>query len=479
MKKSLLPPFLLFLFCISAIAKPNFVFFITDDISPDDLGMYGNEVIKTPNLDRLSKRGLVFDNAYNTISSCSPSRCSIITGRYPHNTGAPELHTSLPADQRTFVQEFRKAGYHTMISGKNHMAKPAQLGFAESSDSKPAGSEKWIDHLKNRPKDQPFFAWFASHDAHFDWQFNDKAPRYNPDNILVPPMLFNGPATRQEVANFYHEVSRTDYYAGELMKELERQGIADNTYFIYCADNGRPLPRCKTYLYESGIQTPLLIIGPGVSKGRTDSIVSSVDYSATFLELAGIKKPETVQGISFASVLKNPETSTRNVAFAERNWHVYQTHERMVRTGDFLYIWNAYPELHNTSGESSSLRFAAVKELWEAAKAGKLTPAQALLTQKPQPVEMLFNVARDPFQFSNLAENANHQATLKRMRGLLKEWTDQTGDCVPSNPTKDRQPLHESSKGAVKRGDFPGERTGATRINHPGPVIVDELAPTR
>lgn len=107
-----------------ATESPNFVFVITDDISPDDLGVYGNRRLDTPHLERLAARGLVFDNAYLTISSCSPSRCSIITGRYPHNTGAPELHTSLPGDQTTFVQVLNEAGYHTVMAGKNHIANP-------------------------------------------------------------------------------------------------------------------------------------------------------------------------------------------------------------------------------------------------------------------------------------------------------------------------------------------------------------------
>ena len=102
---------------VAHAAAPNFVFLITDDISPDDLGIYGNQFVQTPNLDALANRGMVFDNAYNVISSCSPSRCAIITGRYPHNTGAPELHSPLPEDQTTFVRALRDAGYHTIISG--------------------------------------------------------------------------------------------------------------------------------------------------------------------------------------------------------------------------------------------------------------------------------------------------------------------------------------------------------------------------
>ena len=153
--------------------RPNFVFFITDDISADDLGAYGSTVAKTPNLDRIAADGLVFDKAYLTTSSCSPSRCSIITGRYPHNTGAPELHLPLPEDQVTFVQKLKDAGYYTVISGKNHMNDSDKIGFITGSDGgKPAGSEDWVQQLKDRPKDKPFFAWFGSYDAHRDWQMD-------------------------------------------------------------------------------------------------------------------------------------------------------------------------------------------------------------------------------------------------------------------------------------------------------------------
>lgn len=195
---------------------PNFIFLITDDISPDDLSLYGNTVVLTPNLDRIAKRGLVFEQAYNAISSCSPSRCAIITGRYPHNTGAPELHTPLPPDQRTFIQALREAGYHTIISGKNHMGKAPALGFDVSSDSKPSGAENWLRHLRERPKDKPFFAWFACHDAHHPFQITDHAPTYDPAKLHVPPMMYDGSGTRRDLAEFYHEVSRTDHHAGAL-----------------------------------------------------------------------------------------------------------------------------------------------------------------------------------------------------------------------------------------------------------------------
>lgn len=454
--------------------KPNFVFIITDDISPADIGPYGNTLVKTPNLDRMAARGLVFENAYNVISSCSPSRCAIITGRYPHNTGAPELHTKLPADQKTFVEALKNAGYHTVLSGKNHMrGNGASLGFEVTSDSHPAGAEKWVQHLRERPKDKPFFCWFASHDAHRGWQLNDKAPRYDANDVTTPPMMYDGPLTRGDLARYYHEVSRTDYYLGQVVEELKTQGVLDKTYLIYCSDNGRPFPRCKSYLYDSGLRTPLIVAGPGVSHDRTVSLTSSIDYASTILELAGLDKLDTMQGVSFVPVLSDPGTEVRDVAFGERNWHVYPLHERMVRRGKWLYIWNAWPHQHNLCGESSWYNFPSAKELWAMAEAGELTEAQALLTLPEQPVEMLFDVTTDPYQFTNLAGRPEHAALMIQMRELLDRWKAQTGDSVPGTPTTRGQALHDPKRGPTVRGDLPGAVNNASQINRPGPIRLD------
>ena len=226
-----------------AADRPNFIFFITDDISPDELGCYGGKLVKTPNIDRLAADGVQFTNAYVATSSCSPSRCSYITGRYPHNHGAAYLHTELPADQFMFPQRLREAGYYTALSGKNHMGEAVSAAFELISTGKGPGKEEdWIQIMRERPKDKPFFFWFASTDAHRPWNIDENAPNYEPDTVEPPPFLYNGPLTRKDFTGFYHEVSRTDFYLGELRKELERQSVARNTIVIYAADNGRPFP---------------------------------------------------------------------------------------------------------------------------------------------------------------------------------------------------------------------------------------------
>lgn len=463
---------LLLPFTIQAEERPNFIFFITDDVGWNDLGAYGNEFVKTPHLDAMAERGLRFTNAYLTISSCSPSRCSIISSRYPHNTGAPELHTTLPDDQFKFPKALREAGYYTMLSGKNHIAKLTETFDVISNGGKPSGSQDWVSLLQKRPTDQPFFAWFASVDAHRDWEIDDDNHIYDPAEIEVPPFLFDGPKTRQDLADYYHEVSRTDTTMGKLVEELKRQGIEENTYIIYMTDNGRPFPRSKTRLYDSGIKTPFLVACPGkIKPAVVDSLISSIDVGPTILELAGVEIDERAQGVSFVPILKDPTAVVREVAFAEQNWHVYQAHQRMVRTGDFLYIKNSFPDLKALSKESDPT-FPAGEELWEKHAAGELNGNQKDIFQQPRPEEELYQVSDDPYQFTNLAGKAEFAETLNDLRGLLGDWSEATGDTVPTDPTPDRDDINGKKDKNHKHLEFPGAASHATEINAKGPVML-------
>lgn len=452
-------------------APPNFIFFIADDISQEDLGCYGNPALQTPHLDRLAREGMVFENAYLTISSCSPSRCSIITGRYPHNTGAPELHTPLPAGQFVFPEALKLAGYHTVLSGKHHMGDAVNRAFDRVTKGKGPGKEgDWVEILRDRPMGRPFFCWFASTDAHREWQINPEAPVYAPQAVVVPPYLIDGPETRQDLANYYHEVSRTDTYVGKLLEELERQGCAEETYLIYCSDNGRPFPRCKTRLYDSGIRTPLIVWCPGkVISGRSRSLVSSIDLAATFLELAGLPPAASVQGVSLAPIFRDPTVTVRDYAFAEHNWHVYQAHERMVRFGNWLYIRNAWPDRQNLCVESDPT-FPSGRELWAAREAGHLVPSQRGLFLKPQPVEELYDVTGDRHQLNNLIADLTSGGVLQEARALLDQWIHETGDSIPAHPTPDRQNLLGEANPGWKHQEFPGQAREAQAIQHPGPV---------
>ena len=466
---------------------PNFVFFIADDVSQDDFGCYGHPTIKTPNTDALAARGMRFDNAYLTTSSCSPSRCSIITGRYPHNTGAPELHVKLPDAQVRFPELLRKAGYYTVLSGKNHMFGNQDRAFDKITRGGGPGSEAdWVGHVKDRPRDKPFFFWFASSDAHRSWQTSEHAPIYGHDDIVVPPYLYDSKVTRKDLADYYHEVSRYDHYVGLVTAELKAQGVLDNTMIVVAADNGRPFPRCKSRMYDSGIKTPWVVHYPDLIKrpSVTRSLISVIDLSATCLELARVQKPACVQGQSFVSILKDPGATVRDMIFSEHNWHVYQNHERMVRFGNVLYIKNNFPNQPNLCYESDNT-FPAGDELWKAHAAGRTRANQQQVFANPCPAEELYQVTQDTHQLTDLVDDPEYGAALAQARQLLKRWTDQTGDTVPTHPKLNRHapPRIEQGKiipkGKKPKGtgpvEMPGEAANATKINHPGPVRLTDI----
>ena len=483
---------LFFLFFAGSVTAqhPNIVFIIGDDVGCYDLGCYGNQGIWTPNIDKLANDGLYFGNVYLTTSSCSPSRVSIITGRYPHNTGAAELHSPLPSGQVLFPEILRKNGYYTAQAGKWHFGHtavknnndtaglgPAVQAFDRISvardDNGDGGEEMWVKILQERPKDKPFFMWFASYDSHRPWgadQFPGK--KATPEEVWVPDFLWDGPATRQDLASYYNEIMRLDHFVGEVMKELERQGVADNTIVIFTSDNGRPFPRCKTRLYDSGIKTPLLVRWPGhIRPGlHSASLVSIIDLAPTLLEVAGIEVPRTFQGKSFAALFNDPQQSFRTYVFAEHNWHDYEAWERMVRTKNYLYILNKRTRFDEW-GPADAVRSPSMRELYDAWQNGKLDPAQKNIYLKPRPAEELYQVSRDPFQFTNLAQDIRFRNDLVRLGNILTQWETATGDDCPQKLTPDQfdRVTGESLYPQIRWGEMPGRDLGADTITLPGP----------
>jgi N-sulfoglucosamine sulfohydrolase len=417
--------------------KPNFIIFIADDASWDDSGPYGNMVIKTPNINKLAEEGVVFDNAFLTTSSCSPSRSSILTGRYPHSTGAQELHMPLPADQILFAGELQKAGYFTAVAGKYHIG-PKRAEFDTIYGGTPSGCEHWVEALQNRPKDKPFFLWLAAYDPHRPYFPNTIPEPHRPQDVIVPPYLPDNDSTRKDLAHYYDEISRMDSYIGDVMAELKKQGLDENTLVIYMSDNGHPFPRAKTRLYDSGIKTPFIIRWPQkLKKGRTDALVSAVDIAPTLCELAGIPLSETFQGISFTPILENYSARTRDYIAAEHNWHDYQTHDRAVRNTRYLYIRNAFPHL-NASPPADAVNSITYHEMIKMFKAGNLNELHLDCFIQPRNPEELFDVQNDPFQFVNLSENQDYADVLTEMRMLLDHWIEEFDDFIPENPTPDR-----------------------------------------
>ncbi|MCK4921232.1 MAG: sulfatase, partial [Bacteroidales bacterium] len=416
-------------------STPNFIIMIADDAGWKDFGAYGNQGIRTPHIDRLAREGLSFTNAFLTTSSCSPSRCSILTGRYPHSTGAQNLGMPLPADQVIFPGELQKAGYYTAAAGKWHIG-PKRTEFdAIYGWGGRSGCGFWEQALLDRPMDQPFFMWFAAVDPHRSYQEGTIPEPHDPSDVTVPPYLPDNDSVRKDLAMYYDEITRLDSYVGKVLHILEEQEVQNNTVVIFMSDNGSPFPRAKNRLYDSGIKMPFIIRYPDQIAGgaRTSSLVSSIDIFPTFCKLADLDIPESAQGISFTKILNNQGKKTRKAVYAEHNWHDFLAHERSVRTDQYLYIWNAYPEL-NANPPGDVARGTTFQEMISLYKNGALTNEQEDCFIAPRPAEELYDMINDPYQLNNLIENEQYSRILKNMRKKLEKWKDDTNDSVPENP---------------------------------------------
>lgn len=471
----------------SAIGKPNFIFFIADDVSWDDFGCYGNQGVRTPNIDRLAANGIRFTNAYLAASSCSPSRASIITGRYPHNNGkAAELHLPIADHLPWLPESLRDAGYYSAISGKHHMKRenPRERNPFDHVDGgrvegNRGGEANWVSVTQNRPKNQPFFFWFAAYDAHRawdadgDWIEEQYGPKTNPAAVRVPPFLVDDAPTRQDLASYYNEIIRFDYFIGEVAEELHRQEVLNDTLMFVLADNGSPFPRAKTRLHDSGMKTALVAHWPnGIqSKGVSDSLVSIIDLAPTLIELAGLKVGPTFQGVSLEPVFKNRNKDVRKYAFSEHNWHDYEALGRSVRTKEYLYIVNDRPDAP-WQGPADSVRSPSFSQLLDGQQKESLTQAQADVFLAPRPRMELYKTSADPHQLDNISGNPEYATVEKRLRKVLSDWRRITGDSIPdriSTDEFDRRTGNRLGLGDTFRGEAPGESNGAAMINRPGP----------
>lgn len=468
--------------------KPNIILFIADDISQNDFGCYGHPTIQTPVIDSLAENhGIRFTNAYLTISSCSPTRTSLITGRYPHNTGGPELHMNKNShlkDLPQFPHELKQAGYYTAQAGKWHFNGDVTKSFNQKYKGGVSGADNWVKALQDRPKDQPFFMWFAAFDAHRGWDMDLEEGPHGSDDVMVPAYLIDGAPTRNDLAQYYNEVHRFDKNVGKVVHYLKSQNLYENTIIIVIADNGRPFPRDKTWLFDSGIKMPFILHWPERIKSSeiSNSLVSILDIPPTLLDIVQIEKPDTFQGVSLIPMINNSKIQVRDFVFAERNWHGQRYHDRMVRFRDFVYIKNNMPKyLGFNLVHYGKLNQPAYVELVDEWKKGNLNKDQEHALLKPRPKEMLFNVAEDPHQLNNLANNSKYKKQLNLLRKALQQWTDETGDTVP--PFDEMTPERNSretwlpviASGHPDGGVIPGQSTNAWMIHHSGPVHAEDI----
>ncbi|HJR49464.1 MAG TPA: sulfatase [Gemmatimonadales bacterium] len=406
------------------------VVFVGDDLGWRDTRPYGNTAVRTPSIERLARSGLLVRYAFGTSPQCSPSRISILSGRYSHATRTEDLHTPLPPGERLLPSYLQEQGYFTGHMAKTHYGPLAEKQFQWYAEQTAAALPGFLDAAGDRP----FFLWVGFHEPHRPY---DSVPPpggggHSPARVTVPPHLADTPETRADIAHYYDAIARMDSAIGEMMSELDRRGLRDSTLVVFLSDNGAPFPREKGTLYDSGIRTPLIFAWPAVIRAGTvydRGPVSTTDLMPTLLELAGGSRPGSVQGSSFRELLTSPESyAGREYVFSERNWHDCDEHQRAVRTARYKLIrtgaYTALP-LCTAADIGASASFLALRER---ARSGRLTAAQRRLFEAPRARVELYDLTRDPWELTNLADHPAQAARVRQLAAVLQGWMEETDD---------------------------------------------------
>lgn len=428
----------------------NIVLFVADDLGATDTGPYGNPVVRTPNIDRLSNESLLFSAAFASSPTCSPSRASIHTGLLPFRNGAHANHSGIKEGVRTLPAYLQSLGYSVAIAGKCHVgpldAYPFE--FIHNTNVPEPGHENmgvlWTD-LNMGPVDEwlseisagkkPFMLVVNDHSPHVVWP---EKSEYEASAVDIPSNHIDTEQTRKARARYYTDITKMDRNVGKLLQSLEKYKLADNTVVIFTADQGPQWAFGKWGLYDYGIRVPLLVRWPGVIAGgtTTDALVSLADLLPTAIELAGGKAPKTpeeIDGKSLLALLLGKERSHRQQVFASHTGDgtMNQSPMRMIRTTRYKYILNLAPEILYTTHMDKAKDHDGGRLYWDSwvEQSYKNEHAASVLWRyHNRPAEELFDVLADPDETRNLAQDLHYEEILKGFRAQMADWRHQQGD---------------------------------------------------
>jgi len=398
-------------------ARPNILWLTSEDHGPH-MGCYGDKYATTPNVDALAAKGLRYTHVWSNAPVCAPARTTLISGLYPPSTGSEHMRSMVPfpAGKQMFPSLLRAAGYYCTNNVKEdyNLTQPGTVWDASTKNA----------HWRKRESGQPFFAVFNSTKSHESRiRARPHGPVHDPADVRVPAYHPATPEVRRDWAQYYDVVTQADTDAGERLRELEVDGLADETIVFYFADHGSGMPRNKRWLYNSGLHVPLVVYIPEKFQslrpadyrpgGISDRLVSFVDFAPTVLSLAGVQSPAWMQGHAFLGQYAAPPQPF--VYGFRGRMDERQDMQRSVTDGRYVYIRNYYP--HRVYGQYLAYMWETpTTRVWKQLHDdGKLNKAQdAFWNVKPP--EELYDLVEDRDEINNLAESAGHQGIRKRLR---------------------------------------------------------------
>lgn len=399
--------------------------------------------VQTPNLMALAEEGVIFRSCFSAAPTCSPSRSAMLTGMNPHSAGMIGLaHRgfALKDPHQHLAKTLREHGYETTLCGTQHeiaASKVKELGYehvlhtdipivgpAPLTPKQAYERRATIDstnaslaarHLR-QTRNRPFFLSFGLNATHFELPEPDSETEAN--YMQPPPTLPDNALTRRDMAGFYRMARQADHCFGIVLEALQQSKHRDDTLVIYTTDHGIAFPWMKCTLYDTGIGVALILRFPAGKYGGTalDALVSHLDLFPTICEIAGLPKPEWLEGHSLIPLLEGQADSVREEVFAEVTYHAAYEPMRAIRTGRYKYI-RYYGEFDKV-----------VKPNIDASPSKDFLMANGLLERAHAPAEMLFDLYFDPAERDNLAGKAEYEGIRADLATRMERWMEGTDD---------------------------------------------------
>ena len=435
--------------------KPlNVVWISCEDMGPI-LGAYGNTIIKTPNLDRLASEGVLYKNAYSTVGVCAPSRFSIITGMYSARLGAHNMRTgdyhNFKTPEEVFYKQdigvIDKAGvnipqyevvppkhvkpFTEILRAKDYYcANNFKCDYQFNSPFTAWDEVSPTVSFRDAPKDRPFFyVWnsLLTHESRI-WQRSDEVLTVAPQDVIIPDYFPDIPEVRMDIARKYSNIEAMDKKVGELLSQLEEDGLLETTIIMFWSDHGGNLLRQKRAVGNSGLNVPLIVRYPDKKMaGKVeDRIVSLMDLAPTVLSLLNIEPPAHYDGKAFAGLF---EDKPRKYAFGTADRFDESTDmQRSVLDGRFVYIKNFMPELPLIYRNKYRERIPMNSKLIQMDSKGELNGDASYIFMKTKEVEELYDLQEDPYEVKNVATKPEYADKLVELRNALSAWQIEIDD---------------------------------------------------